>query len=156
MGAAWGHMRRWVMNWNFENRALKFVDRPKKFPPPRYPTEAKVEQEIRKEPHPEIEAELHQKADTLLDHLKKVRIVSKDVDVHRQSGKSDAHHVLPQSRMQVPDRIGDFGFTEPDPSRIPTGRFRFRDAIDLMNRFSADPSRESLKKILETSGYSNV
>lgn len=147
MGAAWGHMRRWAMNWNFENRAIKFVDRGKKFAAPRYPTEAKVERELRSESHSEVEAELQQKTDVLLDHLKKIKIVSKDVESH---AKSETPHVLPQSRMQVPDKIGEYGFTEPDPSRIATGRFAFRDAIDLMTRFSADSTRANLNKILET------
>ncbi|XP_015790238.1 NADH dehydrogenase [ubiquinone] 1 alpha subcomplex assembly factor 4 [Tetranychus urticae] len=136
-------IRRPIQNYNVEERAFKAISVTKKNPAPKHLT---TQQKILKyiEEHPELKEIVVEKPKTLLEWLKKIRVVSHGVP-DTELFKTDKRK-LPVKRetYELPRMFGEI-----EPKVIPEGKISLQRTTNLVMEYASMKIKPSSKEIAE-------
>jgi hypothetical protein len=133
MKKIFGALKRYVVNSDYQNAALKQYDRltkGEKVLPPRYPSE--IKHTAHQPPvDPSVKQDLETRHDTLIDNANQMNVIATAPIEHRASTSRPLPTI--ESELLYSDRESYmYGFYEPSPESIPRNRLTLHEAIDLM------------------------
>ncbi|XP_014218917.1 protein NDUFAF4 homolog [Copidosoma floridanum] len=144
MGKSMSRVTRPLKNWNIESRAHKAISKEKR---PSAPTFVSVHKQIElvNELEPDYKERASKKQKDLDENLKKVFVTSTE-------GNTIDSRYNPDKPLPKDNKLCEpfeYGFYEPEPSRIPTGKITLRQAIEFIGKHSKDPKNYTAEKIAE-------
>ncbi|XP_076317040.1 NADH dehydrogenase [ubiquinone] 1 alpha subcomplex assembly factor 4 [Tachypleus tridentatus] len=144
-------IRRPLQNFNVENRASKVLSDKKIRKVPRHPSSIPYVSTLSSDPKAKEYSAIQ---NDLLEHLKSIKVVSKDPEGKVQENVQEVEEIRPLPQDRKPQDQPEYGFIE--PATIPPGKIKIRQALEFITNHHSDPQQWTVDIIAKEHNMNKV